>query len=240
MTDPAAQRRAHWHPATDAAAMASALSQRLQTLARAAVDARGTAAIGLAGGSTPMAAYAEFAAADMPWQKVRLALIDERFVPLSDNQSNEANIASAFAGIKSRLGAWLGLYRNADDIAACAQTAGEAMQAFGLPFDVTVVGMGSDGHIASLFAESPDYAAAMQPDNPGLIAPIRFAEESKTGRLSMSLQALLKTRHVLICITGDEKREVLQHSLDGSAPHYAVARFLAAYQGPVEIYWSPA
>lgn len=239
MADPVAQRGVHWHTATDAAAMAASLSQRLQALARAAVDTRGIAAIGLAGGGTPMAAYAKFAAADMPWQMVRLALIDERYVPLSDNQSNEANIAAAFAGVKDRLAAWLGLYRNSEGITACAAAADEALQAFGLPFDVTVVGMGSDGHIASLFVESPDYAAAMQPDNPRAIVPIRFADESKTGRLSMSLQALLKTRHVLICITGDDKRDVLQRSLDGSAPQYAVARFLTAYQGPVEIYWSP-
>lgn len=240
MTDPAVQRRLHWHPSADAASLAKTLSGRLQAIARAAINARGSASIGLAGGSTPMAAYADFANADMPWSKLKLALIDERFVPLSDSQSNEANIVTAFTGVKDQLGAWQGLYRNSDDIAACAQAADEAMQRFGLPLDITVVGMGGDGHIASLFAESPDYANAMQQDNPRAIVPIRFADESKIERLSMSLPALLQTRHVLICITGDDKRDVLQRSLDGSARQYAVARFLAAYQGPVDIYWSPA
>lgn len=221
--------------------MAKVFSERMQQLARAAINRCGSASIGLAGGSTPMAAYADFADADMPWPKLKLTLIDERFVPLSDSQSNEANITTAFTGVKNQLSAWQGLYRNSDGIAACAIAADEAMQRFGLPLDATVIGMGSDGHIASLFAQSPDYAAAMDPKTPQTIVPVRFpAAEGKTERLSMSFQALLQTRHVLICITGDEKRDVLHRSLDGSAPHYAAARFLAAYQGPVDIYWSPA
>jgi 6-phosphogluconolactonase len=241
MAEPASPRIAQWHPSPDPAAMAAALSARMQILARKAIDDRGVAAIGLAGGSTPMAAYADFAVSGMPWQKVKLALIDERHVPLSDSQSNEANIATAFAGVKNRLKAWQGLYRDADGIAACAEAADEALQAFGLPFDATVVGMGGDGHIASLFAESPDYAAAMDPHTAQTVVPIRFpADAGITERLSMSLPALLKTRQVLICISGDEKRDVLRRCLDGSAPHYAAARFLAAYQGPVDIYWSPA
>ena len=241
MTDPFTQRRIHWHPEPDPAAMAAALSERLQVLVRAAVDARGSALIGLAGGSTPMAAYAGFAAANMPWQKLKLALIDERYVPVSDSRSNEASIAAAFAGVKDRLGAWQGLYSESEGIAACAAAADAALQAFGLPFDATVVGMGSDGHIASLFAESADYEAAMSADGMRTVMPVRFAAESgMADRLSMTLPALLETRHVLICITGDEKRDVLQRSLDGSAPQYAAARFLAAYQGPVDIYWSPA
>ncbi len=187
-----------------------------------------------------MAAYADFAVETLPWQKVKLALIDERHVPLSNSQSNEANIAAAFTGVKDRLGAWQGLYSDSDGIETCAIAADEAMQRLGLPLDITVVGMGADGHIASLFAESPDYGAAMDPNVVHTVVPIRFpADVGKIDRLSMSLPALLQTRHVLICITGDDKRDVLQRSLDGSAPQYAVARFLVAYQGPVDIYWSP-
>jgi len=51
---------------------------------------------------------------------------------------------------------------------------------------------------------------------------------------------LLQTRRVLFCISGTDKRDVLERSLDGRAPQYAVARFLAGYDGPVDIFWSPA
>ena len=76
--------------------------------------------------------------------------------------------------------------------------------------------------------------------NPAAVLPIRFAQDAgKTDRLSFSLPALLKTRHAVFCITGAEKRAVLERSLDGSAPHFAAARFLARYTGPVDIFWSP-
>jgi len=220
--------------------LAGSLSKHLRQHSLAAIAERGVARIGLAGGSTPMPAYAEFASSNMPWPQVHLVLIDERFVPLTDSLSNESNIASAFNSVHARLGAWQGLYQSAQNIEQAAEAADVAVARFGLPLDVTVIGMGSDGHIASLFVESADFEAAMDIANPVAVLPIRFApDEGKTDRLSFSLPALLKTRHAVFCITGAEKRTVLERSLDGSAPHYAAARFLARYAGPVDIFWSP-
>jgi 6-phosphogluconolactonase len=228
----------HWYVQPDAAHLAAALSQQLQRLSHAAIADHGSVGIGLAGGSTPMAAYADFAAAALPWPKVRLALIDERCVPLTDVQSNERAIAAAFAGVRAQLDAWQGLYTETADPAAAADA---AIRDFGLPFDITVIGMGTDGHIASLFVESADYDAAMDAATDRAVLPMRFsAEEGKTDRLSFTLPALLQTRRVLFCISGTDKRDVLERSLDGRAPHYAAARFLAEYDGPVDIFWSPA
>ena len=237
----ALSRSVQWHEAPDANALAAALSKHMQQLSLGALNERGVARIGLAGGSTPMAAYADFAASAMPWPQVQLVLIDERFVPLSDSQSNEANIAAAFADVKNRLASWQGLYQAADSIAQTATLADTAIRQFGLPLDVTVIGMGTDGHIASLFVESADFAAAVDAVDPPTVLPIRFAAgDGKTDRLSFSLPALLQTRHAVFCITGADKRDVLRGCLDGSTPHLAAARFLARFAGPVEIFWSPA
>lgn len=230
----------HWHVHADAAGLARALSTAMQRHCLDAIATRGAARIGLAGGSTPLAAYADFAAAQLPWPNIRLALIDERAVPLDDSQSNERAIGAAFAPVRDRLGAWQGLYLPAADLAASARQADAAIRTFG-PLDLTVIGMGADGHIASLFVESADYPAAMAPDAVAAVLPIRFgAGDGRTDRLSFTLARLLDTRAVLFCVTGADKREVLERSIDGSAPQYAVARFLAAYHGPVDIHWSPA
>lgn len=231
------KQRPQWHVQSDAAGMAAALSEHLQQLSREAIANHGSVRIGLAGGTTPMAAYADFATADMPWPQVRLALIDERCVPLSDAQSNERAIAAAFAAVHAQLGAWQGLYTDAANPATAAD---DAVRAFGLPLDITVIGMGTDGHIASLFVESPDYEPAMDAATDRVVLPMRFdAADGKTDRLSFTLPSLLQTRRVLFCISGVDKRDVLERSLDGRAPHYAVARFLTAYAGPVDIFWSP-
>ena len=234
-------RAVRWHELPDAESLASALSKRLQQLSQSAITERGMARIGLAGGSTPMAAYADFASFDMSWPQVRLVLIDERYVPLTDSQSNEAHIAAAFSDVSAHLGVWQGLYQAAGNIVQAAEAADADIARFGLPLDVTVIGMGVDGHIASLFAESADFEAAMDEANPSAVVPIRFASsEAKADRLSFSLPALLKTRYAVFCITGADKRAVLERSLDGRTPHYAAARFLARYPGPVDIFWSPA
>lgn len=241
MAKPSPPERVRWHDLPDAKALASALSNYLRQQGLAAITERGVVRIGLAGGSTPMAAYADFSASDMPWPQVQLVLIDERHVPLSDSQSNEAHITGAFAGVKARLGAWQGLYRAAGNIEQAAEAADAAVVRFGLPLDITVIGMGADGHVASLFTESADFVPAVDAANPAVVVPIRFApDEGKTDRLSFSLPALLETRHAVFCITGGEKRDVLERSLDGSAPHFAAARFLARFPGPVDIFWSPA
>lgn len=241
MRDTDNARAVRWHELPAAESLASALSKHLQQLSHATIAERGVVRIGLAGGSTPMAAYTDFAAADMPWPQMRLVLIDERFVPLTNSQSNEAHIAAAFSGVSAHLGAWQGLYQSAGNIVQAAEAADAGIARFGLPLDVTVIGMGADGHIASLFLESADFEAAVDAANPSAVVPIRFAPgEGKTDRLSFSLPALLKTRHAVFCITGADKRAVLENSLDGSAPHYAAARFLARYPGPVDIFWSPA
>jgi 6-phosphogluconolactonase len=230
-----------WQLQADAGQLANALAQAMQYHGAHDIAQQGAVRMGLAGGSTPIPAYAQFAQAALPWSKLHLSLIDERAVPLTDAQSNESAIAKALQERLPQLAAWQGLYSDASDVAAMAGAADAALQAFGLPLDIAVIGMGSDGHIASLFVESADYEKAMQLDATRTVLPIRFeTPEHKTDRLSFTLAALLQARRVLFCIAGADKREVLEQSLDGRAPHYAVARFLAAYNGPVDIFWSPA
>lgn len=236
-----ASNQPRWQLQADVIQLANALAQAMQYHSAHDIAQQGAVRMGLAGGSTPMPAYAQFAQAALPWSKVHISLIDERAVPLTDAQSNEAAIATALQARLPQLANWQGLYSENTDIVAMADTANSALHVFGLPLDIAVIGMGSDGHIASLFVESADYENAMQPDATRTVLPIRFAPGAgKTDRLSFSLSALLQARRVLFCISGADKREVLEQSLQGRAPHYAVARFLAAYTGPVDIFWSPA
>lgn len=230
-----------WHELSDATELANALAHALHTQTLLSLRDREQVLIGLAGGSTPMAAYAEFALARVPWSNIHLCLIDERFVPITDVQSNERNIATAFVAVKSQLAGWHGLYHEGLSIEQSALLANQEHQALNQPMDLVVIGMGADGHIASLFIESEDYANAMNPDGDVAVVPIRFTQESeKINRLSFSLVELLKAKKALICITGDDKRMVIHQSMDGSRPDYAVAQFLKSYQNPVEIFWSPA
>lgn len=230
-----------WHELSEPAELANALAHAMHSHALQILSEQTNALIGLAGGSTPMATYAEFAQALLPWSRIQLTLIDERFVPITDAQSNEANIALAFSGIKAQLGGWHGLMHDSLAIEQVAARANQDFRALQQAMDMVVIGMGSDGHIASLFVESADYQHAMDLQCTEAILPIRFAEQDdKIDRISFSLAELLKAKKIFICITGDEKRRVLEQSLDGNAPEYAVAQLLKRYRQSVEIFWSPS
>lgn len=229
-----------WHVFADADAMADGLCSHLHMQLQACFERQDTALLGLAGGSTPMAAYAQFTAGTLPWQRLHCVLIDERFVPLHDERSNEANIAKAFAPVRAQLAGWHGLMQASDDIATAAALADADVHALARPMDVLVLGMGSDGHLASLFAESRDYAAAMDPSTALAVVPVRFDTDTAVDRLSFTLNELLKARQACLCITGAEKRKVLNACLNGSGEHFAMARFLQQYPNPIDIFWSPA
>lgn len=230
-----------WHELPDARNLASALSQVMQRHVLQALSLQTKVLIGLAGGSTPMAAYADFAQATLPWQQLEFVLIDERYVPITDSQSNEANISQAFSNIKAKIGAWHGLYQHAETIEQSADLANARVKELDTALDIVIIGMGADGHIASLFVESADYVSAMDLDNHQAVVPIRFDEQAqKIDRLSFTLAELLKAKKMLICISGAEKRSVLESSLNGNKPEYAVAQLLKYYPNPVEIFWSPA
>jgi 6-phosphogluconolactonase len=230
-----------WQKLSNPAELANALAHALHSHVLQILSEQSNTLIGLAGGSTPMATYAEFAQALLPWSRIQLTLIDERFVPITDAQSNEANIALAFSGIKTQLRGWHGLMHASLAIEQVAERANQDFKALQQTMDIVVIGMGSDGHIASLFVESADYQQAMDLQCTEAVLPIRFAEQdAKVDRISFSLAELLKAKKIFICITGDEKRHVLEQSLDGSASDYAVAQLLKHYSRPIEIFWSPA
>jgi 6-phosphogluconolactonase len=235
------ENRIVWHQLSDPTELANALAHALHTQCLLSLREQNKLLIGLAGGSTPMAAYAEWAEAQLPWSNIELTLIDERFVPLSDSQSNEHNIAKAFSAIKKQLAGWHGLYHDAETIEQCAVLANQELQELNLVMDIVVIGMGTDGHIASLFIESADFVSAMDTNNTEAVLPIRFnQQQQKIDRLSFSLTELLKAKQAFICITGDEKRAVIERSMRDSKSPYAITQFLNAYQNSVEIFWSPA
>lgn len=234
------ENRIVWHELSDPTELANALAHALHTQCLLSLREQSKLLIGLAGGSTPMAAYTEWAEAQLPWSNIELTLIDERYVPLSDSQSNEHNIAKAFSAIKMQLAGWHGLYHDAENIEQCATLANQDLQALNRVMDIVVIGMGVDGHIASLFIESADYVSAMDVQNTQAVVPIRFNQQQKIDRLSFSLAELLKAKQAFICIIGDEKRALIEQSMRDSKSPYAITQFLNVYQNPVEIFWSPA
>jgi 6-phosphogluconolactonase len=203
----------------DAAALAHAGAAELATIAREAIAARGVCHVALSGGSTPKAMFAVLAAmgADaLPWPAIELWWGDERCVPPDHADSN-------YRMTKQYLIDPLGLAAERvhriegerDPVAAARDYERALVAALGAPpvFDLIFLGMGPDGHTASLFpgsaglAEHQRYVVANPVDSP--------VAGGKTTRITLTFPALDAARHVRFLVAAADKAEILARVLAG-------------------------
>ena len=165
---------------------------------REAIDARGQATLMLSGGSSPKHVYRRLSGLDIDWSKVRVGLVDERLDPRGSN-----------AELVRRT-----LLQGAAAEAAFFPMTVESDEAYRelLPADMCVMGMGTDGHTASWFPDSPDLARATDPGTTDTVIRVDAtgcgANSGYPARATLTLPAVLASRHILLLIPGAEKREV--------------------------------
>jgi 6-phosphogluconolactonase len=159
-------------------------------------------------------------------------LADERCVPLDDAASNQRMVLHAFAGTPA-VASVLPIDATAPDAVARWQARLDARTS---PFAAVVLGMGEDGHFASLFPGMPGLAAALDPGGPRAVVPGTAPTEPRP-RLSLALAALLDTDLLALHVMGDAKLETLRRaSTPGSALDLPVRALLQQRRVPLEIY----
>lgn len=238
----------------DDAALHAAVADALAAAIAEGVAARGVATLALAGGSTPFPAYRQLAARALPWAQVRVWPSDERWVPGAHPANNLRALREAFAGAGFALRGLLpaALERAAADAAPGAPDASAAeadLAALPTRFDACLLGMGGDGHTASLFPGEPRLAALLAPaggPDAAVVIPDPLPPEAPFARITLTAQRLLRSRRLLLAITGDAKRRVLEAALrpDADPLRLPVAALLRAAGvdgagAPVAIHWSP-
>ena len=205
----------------------------------------GSAWLALAGGHTPLPIYAALAKA-LPSASMTLVPTDERCVPHDHPACNASALRAAFAGHDGTVVNAL-TREDGDEQASLAQ-ARRLLALNAQPFDAVLLGMGADGHFASLFPGAANLDRGLALDSGiDVIAtrPDPLPAEAPFARISLTLPRLLRARSVHLVITGEAKRHVLrraQHA--GHDPHvHPVAALLQARERgvhvPVQIHWSP-
>ena len=184
------------------------------------------ARIALSGGSSPELAYRAFAAKDLDWSKVDIALVDDRWVDLDQAGSNQAMIERAFASATGITIFGMKL-PNASPKLAEAELDGvyRALR----PFDVIVLGMGPDAHTASWFPASPDLAACLDSQGSatvlGVDASLAPVAAPYPERMTVTLPVVSEAQQILILLFGADKKQILQQALEApvtNAPIKAV------------------
>jgi 6-phosphogluconolactonase len=219
--------------------LADAVAGDVGFIIESAVDARGASLIAVPGGSTGPAVFAKLAAQKLPWKKVTIVPTDDRLVPMDDERSNVRAIAKAFLPGGARV---IPIAADIADYRLAGNSADARLQDLPWPPDLVWLGMGSDGHTASIFA-GPDLQAAL--DAPKArraigVMPDPLPAEAPVARVTLTRAAILSARTVTITITGDEKRALLEQAIaDGQSSRVPIGRVLAEIDQPIDIHWAP-
>jgi 6-phosphogluconolactonase len=198
----------------DLAALADEAAARIE---RVALDARagGTATIALAGGGTPRAAYQQLAGRCPPWGRVQFFFGDERCVPPDDEASNYGMAREALLDriplrpeqvhrVLGELTPEEGARRAEEDLRAAVP---------GSPWpvlDLVLLGMGPDGHTASLFPDAPELE-----EHERLMVPVHRPELPQPWRVSMTLPVINAARQVLMVVSGSQKAPMVRRGIAG-------------------------
>ena len=226
----------------DAASWAEACAVRLGETLGAAVLEQGRAVFAGAGGSTPSPIYADLARIALDWSDIVVTLVDERYVPETSPDSNAALMKRTLLSGPAASARFLPLYSPSVTVDRAAAEASKALAAEGGRLDAVLLGMGEDGHVCSMFPDSPTLKTLLTPDlKPAVygVPPGRDGLAPPQERLSINLPYLAKARRVLLALTGAKKRAVFEREAAGDPRIHPVAAMIAA-RLPLEVLWTEA
>ena len=215
------------------------LATRIAETLRAAIAARGTASLIVSGGKSPIKLFESLRTQALDWSRVCLGLADERWVEPSDPASNERLVREHLLKDAAAAARFSGLKNAAPTPDLGAVSAWETFARVPRPFDMVILGMGDDGHTASLFPHSPNLARALNPAAAaGCIG--MWSPTAPQARLSLNLSALLDSRRIVLMLAGEPKWQVyVAANQSGAAEEMPIRTVLRQERTPVDVVWAP-
>jgi 6-phosphogluconolactonase len=231
---------AEWWDYDDTDELAEAVAGDIGFIIDSALDARGAALIALPGGKTPVAALDLIAAQKRKWKDVTIIPTDDRIVEVTSPLSNVAMLAKKFLPLGARVIPLTG-GATAADYKMSGKAADARLADLPFPLDLVWLGMGTDGHTASIFA-GPDLDEALNgpKERRALgVMPEPMPADAPVPRVTLSKAAILAARSLTIAITGAEKRAVLERAIaEGPGSSVPIGRVLGDSDLAVDIHWA--
>lgn len=181
-----------------------------------ALHRHGEARILFSGGSTPKALYEQLAQENMPWEKIKIGLVDERWVSKSDPSSNEAMLERSLNPLQKSDFQLIGMVFDLEDENRNIEIANQENALFLERIDILLLGMGGDGHTASLFPNDLVSEQLLANEAEGIFATRAPQEPSK--RITFSKKSLFRSENNYLLLMGEEKRSVLLSAKEQNLP----------------------
>ncbi|PQA84037.1 6-phosphogluconolactonase [Limnohabitans sp. TS-CS-82] len=240
-----------WHPESrgtltvhtvSAAELNVRLAQDIAQRLAAAIQARGFAVLSVSGGKSPVALFEALCVIDIDWSRVRITLVDERCVPRSHPDSNallvQTHLLQDLAAKAQLVFMVASTAEPLDTPATLAKAASLALTAAGVA-DVLVLGMGADGHTASLFPDAPNLTDALDLRNTQTCVAIELTHppaNAPYARITQTLAQILSARHIVLPLTGTDKLNTLQQAWQRATPALPIFFVLQQTQTPVALW----
>lgn len=214
------------------------LAQQVADWLRAAIASKKSAILGVSGGSTPVNFFKLLSQQDLDWNNVTVTLADERWVPPGHADSNHLLVEENLIQNKAADAYLLPVFTGAPSALEGEPFCDELFGRLGR-FDVLLLGMGSDGHTASLFPQAQTLQTGLDMNsgrNAIAVDPVTAPHE----RMSLTLPRLLRSDQVVVHITGEEKKAILDKAMElENVSELPIAAILQQQKVPVTVYWAP-
>lgn len=225
---------------TSPAALDERLAVEIAGLLMRAIQDKGYANLAVSGGRTPAGLFVLLREKELDWAKVNITLADERWVKTTSRDSNEKMLRENLLQSRAAQARFIPLRQGTDlNRETLDGIEAQIREANAFPFDVLTLGMGEDGHTASLFPSADEIYEVMAPDNPHLLAKV-VPKTAPYDRVTFTLAALLQSRKVFLHLVGSNKLEVLRKAEEGDKMVEMPVRAFLQHPGlDLEIHWAP-
>lgn len=229
---------AEWWDYESAEEMADAVAGDVGFIIESALDARGDCVLALPGGKSPIPIFEKLARAKFNWKKVTIVPGDDRLVDVTDPLSNANLLARHFMPLGARV---VPLTAGKLGVRQAGEAADARLADLHWPPDLVWLGMGKDGHTASILP-GPDVDEALSSAKRAVgVTPDPLPPEAPVARVTLTRSSILAARALLVTIEGEEKKRVLEDALEqGTKSAYPIGRVLADAEQPIDIHWSRA
>ncbi|MFT3723476.1 MAG: 6-phosphogluconolactonase [Hyphomonadaceae bacterium] len=202
------------------------------------IKKRRKASLALAGGTTPGPLYDALSNIPINWEKVSVTLTDERWVNPQDPASNEFLIRDMLLRRRAAVATFVPFKTNHAKASGGAAITEKRIAPI-MPFDIVLLGMGPDGHIASLIPGAEGYAAAADPDGTKKVAGIHAPNAAGSPeRMTLTVPGILSSRRVILLFMGQDKLNVYNEAKAGAGVS-PIKDLLVQKKVPIHAFWAP-
>lgn len=213
------------------------MKNRVEDILIKGIQQKGQATLALSGGSTPRQFFEYLSESDIPWKKVYITLVDERWVDTDSSDSNEHLVRNVLMKEKAKEASFIGLKNEAKHAKDGVDECNERLMALQDDFDLVILGMGEDGHTASFFPKAKELEKAL---NSAEICVAVTPPEAEYERITLSLSRLLRTKNLFLHLQGRKKFDVLNEAFkEGSIEEMPIRAFLDRENKPyLEVFYA--